>query len=102
MASGISQLPENTAQRAMKKSAIVNSPEKLKIYRKRLEDLFWYMRRLNEPFAKRCNKEEFCTGRFWEDRYQSQVLLDEGAILTCMSYVDLNPVRAKIADMLKN
>ena len=95
-------LPENTAQREMKKAAIIDSPEKLEIYRERLGDLSWYMRRLNEPLAKRCNKEEFCTGRFWEDRYHSQALLDEGAIFACMAYVDLNPVRSKIADKLEN
>jgi len=94
--------PENTAQREMKKAAIIDSPDKLKLYRKRLGDLSWYMRRLNEPLAKRCNKEENCTGRFWEDRYHSQALLDEGAVFACMAYVDLNPVRAKIADRLEN
>jgi REP element-mobilizing transposase RayT len=74
--------------------ALMNYPEYIAELRKRLSSLSWFMGRLNEHMARAANKEDGVKGRFWESRFESQALLDEAAIASCMVYVDLNPVRA--------
>jgi antitoxin (DNA-binding transcriptional repressor) of toxin-antitoxin stability system len=72
--------------------------EMAEVYRARLYDLSWLMRTLNEDIARRANAEDGVKGRCREGRFKSQALLDEAALLAALAYVDLNPVRAGIAE----
>ncbi len=77
---------------------IVDQIDLLAERRRRLSDVSWWMRCTAEKLTRRANHEDKCTRRFWEGRFKLQLLLNEAGLLACAAYVDLNPVRAAIAD----
>ena len=78
--------------------SLVKQRKRLKVLRKRLSDISWYMKELAENIARCSNREDEVTGHFWEGRFKSKLILDEAGLLACAAYVDLNPIRAAMAE----
>jgi hypothetical protein len=66
----------------------------VKEYRATLCSLSCLMKSLKHGVAREANRQEGVTGHFWEGRFMTVPLLDEGAVWSCMAYVDANPYRA--------
>ena len=82
-------------------NTIRNDAEKLATIRLRLSDIGWWMRLLCQQVAVRANHEDQEMGKFWQSRFKAVRLLDEQALLACAAYVDLNPIRAAMAEALE-
>lgn len=76
---------------------LMNDQAKICELRTRLSDISWLMKLLCEQIARRANREDEVTGKFWENRFQSDRILDEAHALACSMYINLNPVRAQQA-----
>jgi hypothetical protein len=75
----------------------IKDPQRVALYRRRLENLGWFMKALKEPLSRLANREDNCRGTFWESRYKSIAILDDESLLATCAYIDLNPVAAGLA-----
>lgn len=55
------------------------------------------MQSVGRRYVRYFNQRTQRTGTLWEGRYRSALVQPETYLLTCMAYVDLNPVRAGLA-----
>lgn len=54
------------------------------------------MQALGRRYVRHFNRLQSRTGTLWEGRYKSTLVQTDRYLLTCMAYIDLNPVRAGI------
>ncbi|WP_286177385.1 hypothetical protein [Stieleria mannarensis] len=80
---------------------IRNVPHRVAEIRLRLSNISWWMRLLNQRIAQRANNEDEVEGHFFQGRFKAVPLVDEEAILACSVYVDLNLIRACVAETLE-
>ena len=71
----------------------------IKRARQRLGSLSWFMKCLKEPLARLANQQDQASGAFFEGRFKSIAILDEGSLLATCAYIDLNPLAAGIAPL---
>jgi putative transposase len=90
--------PELRTPDPAKVAMYLSDRQKVAQCRENLGNLSKLIGGLKEWVARRANKEEGCTGCYWEDRFKSQRIADPAGLLMTMVYVDLNPVRAGVVD----
>jgi putative transposase len=56
------------------------------------------MQAVGRRYVRHFNQRQGRTGTLWEGRYRSTLIQAERYLLACMVYIDLNPVRAGIAE----
>lgn len=56
------------------------------------------MQAIGRRYVQYINRSYHRTGSLWEGRFKSSVVQAEDYLLTCMRYIELNPVRAKMAN----
>jgi putative transposase len=61
-------------------------------------DLSEIMKGINLSYAGHYKRKYSHTGHFWQDRYKSIIISKDEYLLACGSYVELNPVRAKMVE----
>jgi hypothetical protein len=77
---------------------MLDDPERIREYRRRLSSISWFMSYLKQPIAVQANHQDGVTGRFWEGRFHSEKITSLQQLLAAMVYIDLNPVRAGLAE----
>lgn len=91
----------DTSYRQFLLEDLVIDEARLANVREKLGSLSVFMKFLKQPIARRANKEDEQTGHFFDQRFYSGALLDKQAVRLAMEYVDLNPIRAKLARNIK-
>ena len=58
------------------------------------------MKMLGQRYVQYVNRSYRRSGTLWEGRFRSSLLQEEDYLLECLRYIELNPVRAAINELL--
>lgn len=74
------------------------TPRQWRRFNRRLFDVSEFMRNLDGAIARDYNDSHNRRGSLFIDRFGASILATPAAVLNCMIYLDLNPVRAHLID----
>jgi REP element-mobilizing transposase RayT len=66
--------------------------------REKLANLSELVREIKVGFTRYYNKRHQRRGYFWGDRFKSVIVENGETLINCLAYIDLNPLRAGLAD----
>ncbi|TRZ80036.1 transposase [bacterium] len=70
----------------------------LMILTKKIGDLSHIMNSLSLSYSKWHNRRYGCVGHVWQGRYKGRIIKDDNDLLSCMAYIEMNPVRARLVN----
>ena len=74
------------------------SKYQLPFYRSKLSSLSEFVKEIKQGFTRYYNKLNNRKGFFWGQRFKSVMIENNEALLNCLAYIDLNPIRAAIVE----
>ena len=66
--------------------------------REKLSNISEFVREIKVGFTRYYNKMHNRRGYFWGDRFKSVIVENGETLINCLAYIDLNPLRACLAD----
>ena len=66
--------------------------------RKKWADLSEYVKEIKQSFSRFYNRLHDRKGFFWSERFKSVIVDNGDTLINCLAYIDLNPVRAGLAE----
>jgi len=80
------------------KTKIAPFPGQIPLLREKWQSLSEFMKEIKQSFSRFYNKKHQRRGFFWSERFKSVLIENGEALINCLAYVDLNPVRAGIVE----
>ncbi len=74
------------------------APKKTELMGEKLMDISYFMQLFQHKFTKYINRVHNRRGTIWAERFKSTILEGTQALWSCVKYVELNPVRAKMIE----